>query len=108
MATRLFFQERRIEMGTFIMFGKYSTEGLKGMSAARTKRAGSLIKKLGGQVQAIYATLGECDLVCVVTLPDLAAAMKASVQLGKMTGIAFTTAPAVEVAEFDKLMSRTK
>ncbi len=95
-------------MATFIMLGKYSTEGLAGMSAARTKKAAALIKKLGGQIQAIYATLGECDLVCIVTLPDVAAAMKASVQLGKMTGIAFSTAPAVEVAEFDKLMSRAK
>ncbi len=95
-------------MATFIMFGKYTQEGLKGMSAARTKKAGALVKKLGGEIQAIYATLGECDLVCVADLPSVEAAMQASVGLGKMTGIAFTTAPAVSVEEFDKLMGGAK
>ena len=95
-------------MATFVMFGKYTAESFKGMSAARTKKAAALIKKLGGAVQAMYATLGEHDLVCIVDLPSVAAAMQASVALGKMTGIAFTTAPAVLVEEFDKLMARAK
>jgi len=95
-------------MGTFVMFGKYTSESLKGMSAARTKKAAALIKKLGGKVESIYATLGECDLVCIVSLPGVGAAMQASVALSKMTGIAFTTAPAVPVEEFDKLMAPGK
>jgi len=93
-------------MATFVVFGKYTSEGMKGISAARTKKAAALVKKLGGRIESMYATLGEYDLVCVVNLPSVEAAMQASVTLGKMTGVAFTTAPAVPVAEFDKLMSR--
>lgn len=92
-------------MATFLMFGKYSAQALQDMSAARTQQAVEAIKKLGGEVQAMYATLGEHDLVLVVSLPGAAEAMKVSVALGRMTGIGFTTAPAVTVEEFDKLLA---
>ena len=91
-------------MATFLMFGKYSPQALDRMSAERTASAVDLIKKFGGEVQSMYATLGVNDLVFVVSFPSTEDAMKASVALSKMTGIAFSTAPAVTVAEFDKLM----
>ena len=92
-------------MGTFFMFGKYSSEAMKGMSAKRTEEANSLIKKLGGEVISIYALLGVHDLVFVVHLPGIEQAMKASVALSKSTGISFTTSPAVTVEEFDKIVT---
>jgi uncharacterized protein with GYD domain len=93
-------------MATFLMFGKYSAQSLSEMSAERTAKATELIQKLGGGVQSMYATLGANDLVFVLSLPSNEDAIKASVALSKMTGIAFTTAPAVTVAEFDKLMAQ--
>ena len=90
-------------MATFLMFGKYSAQALKEMSPERTQKAITLIKKLGGEVKAAYAMLGETDLLVVVELPDIEAAMKASLGLSRMTGIAFTSAPAVSIEEFDKL-----
>ena len=91
-------------MSTFLMFGKYSAEAIKAMSPARTlQKTASFIKQLGGEVKAMYAVLGEVDLVFVVTLPGIEAAIKASVALSKQTGIVFTTCPAVTVEEFDKL-----
>jgi uncharacterized protein with GYD domain len=97
--------ERRIKMATFFMFGRYSSEAVKGMSAKRTKEAEGLIKKYGGKVEAMYALLGEKDLVFILTFPGMEQAMKASVALGKATGISFTTLPAVTVEEFDKLIT---
>ena len=91
-------------MATFLMFGKYSPQALDRMSAQRTASSVDLIKKFGGEVQSMYATLGVNDLVFVVSFPGTEDAIKASVALGKMTGIAFSTAPAVTVADFDKLM----
>jgi uncharacterized protein with GYD domain len=91
-------------MSTFLMFGKYSPQALEEMSAERTSSAVELIKKFGGQVQSMYATLGANDLVFVLSFPGIEDAIKASVALSKMSGIAFSTAPAVTVAEFDKLM----
>lgn len=94
-----------ITMATFLMFGKYSSEAMKGMSAKRTEEAGSLVKKFGGEVTAMYALLGEKDLVAIATFPSNEQAMKASVALSKLTGISFTTSPAVTVDEFDKMMA---
>jgi uncharacterized protein with GYD domain len=94
-----------MDMATFLMFGRYSAEAFKGMSAKRTKEAESLIRKFGGEVKAMYALLGKNDLVFILTLPGIEQALKASAALGKMTGISFTTSPAVTVEEFDKMMS---
>jgi uncharacterized protein with GYD domain len=91
-------------MATFLMFGKYSAEAVKGISSQRTQQAAELIKQQGGQVKAIYAMLGMADLLLIVELPGVEAAMQASVALGKLTGVSFCTSPAVSVEEFDKLM----
>jgi uncharacterized protein with GYD domain len=92
-------------MATFIMFGKYSAEALKGMSSARTQQIAATIKKFGGEVQGMYATLGDHDLLFVLSLPGIEQALQVSVALNKMTGIAFATTPAVTAAEFDKIIA---
>lgn len=91
-------------MATYVMFGKYSVEGMKGISSRRSEEAKSLIKKNGGELKAAYAMLGGTDLVMIVEMPDTARAMATSAALAKLTGIAFTTSPAVTIEEFDKLM----
>lgn len=92
-------------MATFIMFGKYSAEALKGMSTDRTQQIAGIIKKYGGEVQGMYATLGGQDLIFIVTLPGVEQAMQVSVAINKMTGISFTTSQAITAAEFDKIMA---
>lgn len=39
-------------MATFMMFGKYSAEALKGISADRTSKAADLMKGFGGTQQS--------------------------------------------------------
>ncbi len=92
-------------MATFLMFGEYSVESLKRISGKRTKDAVNLVKKFGGEVKGMYALLGEKDLVFIVTLPGVKEAIKASVGLSKLTGISFTTSPAVTVDEFDEILA---
>ncbi|MFH0847511.1 MAG: GYD domain-containing protein [Chloroflexota bacterium] len=91
-------------MAKFLMLGKYSSEALKGINAARTKKGVALIKKCKGKVDTMYALLGPYDLAFVVDFPGVAEVMEASVGLAKLTGIGFTTMPAVTVEEFDKLV----
>lgn len=91
-------------MATFVMLGKYSVEGIKGITSERTKTVVDLIEKSGGKVNSVYALLGEYDLVFVIDFLGISQAMQASVNLAKMTGISFTTFPAVTVEEFDKLV----
>jgi len=76
----------------------------KSGSANRTEKAVGLIKELGGEVKSMYALLGEYDLMLKVELPDLDAAMKASLGLNLLTGISFRTYPAVPVDDFDRMI----
>lgn len=87
------------------MFGKYSLESVKAISAKRTDQTMAVIKQYGGELKSAYALLGDTDLVLIVELPDTQHAMQTSVALSKLLGIAFRTAPAVSVDEFDKLMA---
>jgi len=91
-------------MATYFMFGKYSLEGAKGISAKRSDKAAALIKQNGGEFKEGYALLGDTDIVLILDIPDTEHAMRISADLGKLLGISFKTAPAVSVADFDKLM----
>lgn len=91
-------------MATYVMFGKYSVEALKAISAKRSDKAVALIKQNGGEVKAVYALLGDTDLLAIVDLPDTESAMKTSVALSKLLGVSFSTVPAVGVEEFDRLV----
>ena len=92
-------------MATFVMMGKYTSESLKGISSERTDKAVNLIKKCGGEVKSIYALMGKHDLIAIVDYPGAEQAMKASIALSKLTGIAFTTSQAISVEEFDKMVT---
>jgi uncharacterized protein with GYD domain len=92
-------------MATFFMFGNYTPEAVKDMSIERTHQVVEEIKTLGGHVQAMHAMLGAHDLIFCVHLPDIESALKASVRLTQLTGISFSTAPAVAVEHFDRMMS---
>lgn len=91
-------------MATFVMFGKYSAEAMKGLSKDRTAEAAALVKKYGGEIKAAYALLGKTDLLLIADFPGTAEAMKASLALTKLTGIGFTTSPAITIEELDKLI----
>ncbi len=91
-------------MATYLMFGKYSLEGAKGISAKRSTQAMDILKKYGGELKAGYALLGDVDLVLVLDLPDTDRAIQTSAALGKLMGVSFSTSPAVTVDQFDKLL----
>ena len=91
-------------MATYMMLGKYSQKSIKDISAKRTEKAKELVKENGGEIKSGYALLGEYDIVLILELPDSEQAMKTSVALSKMLGISFSTAPAVSMEEFDKIM----
>ena len=91
-------------MATYFMFGKYSQDSIKKISSIRTEKTKELIRKNGGEIKSGYSLLGKIDLVLIVELPDLERAMKTLVGLSRLLGIFFTTAPAVSIEDFDKLM----
>ena len=95
-------------MSIFLMFGKYSSEGIREISAGRTKKAREIIQKYNGKIISMYAVMGEHDLVFTIDFPDKRNAMAVSVALYKLTGIHFTTSPVVDVEQFDTLLEEVK
>ena len=91
-------------MHTFFMFGRYSTESLQQVSPERTRLAHEVIERLGGHIKAIYAMMGEYDLVLITEFARMADAMKASIELKRRTDISFFTTAAMPVEEFDQLV----
>jgi len=90
-------------MAKFLMLGRYSLEAVKGIAPERTKKVVETIEKAGGKVNSMYALLGRYDLALVVDFPGNAEAIKASLAITKLTGIGFTTSPAITIEEFDKI-----
>lgn len=92
-------------MATYVMLGSYSVEAIARISAARTKAAAKIIGDCDGQLKAAYVLLGDVDILLVTEFPGIEKAMKASVTLSRQLGIAFKTAAAVSVEEFDRLVA---
>ncbi len=92
-------------MNTYLLFGKYSANALKNASATRTRKAEHLIGRFRGKVKAMYALIGDHDLLLVVELPGIDEVVKVSTGLMALTGITFTTVPAISIGAFDKLIS---
>ncbi len=90
-------------MAKFFMYGKYSQSSIKGISTKRTKKALDVIRKCKGRVHSIYALLGKYDIVLITDFPAVGDVMKASILLNRLTGISFTSFPAINVEEFDKI-----
>ncbi len=93
-------------MALFMMFGKYTPEALRGISADRTRQVQEIVEGNGGEVRAMYAVMGEHDLVFIFDLPDSDRAMMTAVAIEQSTGIMLRTSPVVEVEKFDRLVGK--
>ena len=93
-------------MTTYFMFGKYSSEAIKGVSPERTKKANDIILKLGGEIVAQYGLLGYRDLVLIVNLPGVEEVFQASANLYKLTGVSFSSFPAITIEKFDEILTQ--
>ena len=91
-------------MSTFFMFGRYSAKALDQVSVERTRQAHQVVQKADGKIKAIYALLGEYDLVIIAELPRMAEAMQVSITLKRLTDISFFTTAAMPIEEFDQLV----
>lgn len=89
-------------MNSYLMLGKYTISGISRVSAARTHVVEEIVNKFGGELQTLYALMGDWDLALIVDFPDNESAMKSAVALRKYTDIIFSTYPAVSIDEFDK------
>jgi len=92
-------------MTTYFLTGTYGADAIKGISRKRTADVTKFIEDMGGKVVSVYLLLGEKDLVIIADFPGLKEAIKGSVGISKMTGISFTSSPAITAEEFDAFMA---
>ena len=92
-------------MPTYLMLGKYSIGSVKEISEKKKKKVVETIEKDGGKVESMYVLLGKYDLAFTVDFPENRDAIKASVALGRLLGVSFSSSPAMTVEEFDKMIA---
>ena len=92
-------------MATYVTMLDYTTEGVKGISAARTEEVKEAIKRAGGKFISGYELLGTYDAMIIAEYPDERAAMKATIELNKLIGVSSNTMIAVPIGEFDQHFS---
>ena len=92
-------------MATYLMFGKYSPEAMRLVSADRTEEALAVIRQYGGELKSAYALLCETDFVAILEFPDNERALQTAVTLTRLLGISYRIAPAISLERFDQLMA---
>ena len=97
-------------MPTYILRGRYSTPGIKGLITKPQNREAAvrtLIESAGGRMLHYYLTTGDCDFLVIMHSPDtetaVTAAMVASAS-GAVTDL--TTVQAWSAPEFSSLTER--
>jgi len=91
-------------MSTYFLTGTYGADAIEGISRKRTADVTKMIEDIGGKLVSVYLLLGEKDLVIIAEFPGLKEAIIGSVSISKITGISFTTNPAITAKEFDEYM----
>ena len=93
-------------MGKYIALINWTEMGVKEIkdSPARADAAKALAKKLGGEMQQLYMTMGTYDLVAILEMPDDEAAARFAIQVAGGGHIRTTTLKAFDEASYRKII----
>lgn len=93
-------------MATYISLCHYTAEGIKVIKEApkRLDKAKALARKLGGEMTAVYLTMGSYDVVAVYDLPDDEAAARFALIIGRTGAVTTTTLRAFPEADYRRLV----
>jgi len=93
-------------MATYIMLSRLTEEGAETIrkNPGRVQEVNKELEGMRVRVLQQYAVLGAYDFVNIVEAPDLATAMKASIQLGARGSVRIETLAAVPMDEFVRVV----
>jgi uncharacterized protein with GYD domain len=98
-------------MAKFLIEGKYSAEGLRGLAkdkaSGRQTAVTQLIEGVGGKVESVYYALGDVDVYVVCDFPDTASAAAVSLAVSSTGKVQIKTIALMTVAEADQALSKT-
>lgn len=94
-------------MPTYISMLRYTQQGISNVknAPARIDAAKEAYKKAGGELKALYLTLGQYDLVAVAEMPNDEAVARMALALGLQGNIRSETMRAFSETEFRKIVA---
>jgi uncharacterized protein with GYD domain len=92
-------------MPTYISMLRYTQQGISSAknAPARIDAAREAYKKAGGELKAIYLTLGQYDLVAIAEMPNDEAVARMALGMGMQGNIRTETMRAFTETEFKKI-----
>ncbi|HEY8831602.1 MAG TPA: GYD domain-containing protein [Gemmatimonadaceae bacterium] len=92
-------------MPTYISMLRYTQQGISSAknAPARIEAAREVYKKAGGELKAIYLTMGQYDLVAIAEMPNDETVARMALVLGMQGNIRSETMRAFTETEFKKI-----
>jgi len=89
-------------MSTYISLINFTEQGIRNIkdTPARQEAAKQLMRDLGGEIKAIYLTMGAYDMVAIIEAPSDAAAARFALTVGGLGNVRTTSLKAFTESEF--------
>ena len=94
-------------MAAYVLLIKWTEQGMRQIrdSPNRLDKAKAMLRDMGGQVTAVYMTMGEYDLVVTCEAPDDAVAARLSLMLGMLGNVRATTLKAFPETAYREIIN---
>lgn len=95
-------------MPVYVGLFNFTESGLRAMreSPARTREVVHWLEDQGFEIHAIFYTMGQYDLICIIESPDEASQMRAVLALNQQGLFRTTTMKAHSVDEFAQIVEQ--
>ncbi len=93
-------------MGTYIVLGNYTDQGIRNIkqSPRRLTAAKNVLKEMGGRLRNFYLTMGAIDIVVVIEAPSDEVATQFVLAVGSLGNVRTTTLKAFPEPDFRKIV----
>jgi uncharacterized protein with GYD domain len=97
-------------MSKYLVQASYTAEGVKGLTkdtgSGRQRAIAHAIESLGGRLESTYFSFGEFDILCIIDVPDNAAAARFALRAASTGHVSIRTTPLLTPEEVDKALLR--
>ena len=98
-------------MAKYLVEGRYSTEGIKGVlkegGSGRRKAVEDALKSLGGKIESMYYAFGEADVYVIYEAPDNVAAATLAMGVASTGLVGIKTTVLLTIDEVDQAAKKT-
>ncbi len=94
-------------MASYVVLFRFTTKGAEDIKSGskRVEKAKQIFSKLGAQVTAFYALMGQYDTMVIVNAPDDETIIKACLAVASLGNVRTETLRAFTEAEYSRMIS---